>query len=72
MPKRREETPSDTDDAIDDNLASSDDEENAVAQWVDEDELDGLVDSEEDEFAEEREQEDDVVSAPRLLFVQGG
>lgn len=68
MPKRREETPSDTDDASEDNFALSDEEENAVAQWVDEDDLDGMVDSEEDEFAEEREEQgDDVVSALRPM-----
>jgi hypothetical protein len=31
-----------------------DDEEAPVAQWIDEDELDGLLDSEDDEFENER------------------
>lgn len=53
----RDDTPSDDGEvssAADDSQLGSDEEEAVVAQWVDEDELDGMVDSEEDEFADEK------------------
>lgn len=76
MPKRREPSPSpsasDSDSDISSRQDFSDDDEavNAAAQWIDEDELDGMVDSEEDEFAQEGDSDDDggsedeVVSLP--------
>lgn len=60
---RREETPSEDDDAQSSSQLLSDDEVPA-AQWVDENDLDGMVDSEEDEFAEDRENAMDEVGCP--------
>jgi len=61
---RREETPSEDDDAQSSSQLLSDDEAPA-AQWVDENDLDGMVDSEEDEFAEDRENAMDEVGCPQ-------
>ena len=58
MPKRREETPSEDEASLNDSAQLSGDNEGAAAaQWVDEDDLDGMIDSEEDEFAEDRDDE---------------
>jgi hypothetical protein len=58
MPKQRQDTPSEEDD---DNTQGSsqslseDEAQATAAQWIEEDDLDGMVDSEEDEFVEDRE-----------------
>lgn len=62
MPKRREETPSEGDDTWSSPGSPGEDEPTA-AQWIDEDDLDGMIDSEEDEFDEDREEATDEVQS---------
>jgi len=55
MLKRRQDTPSEEEDDSSQSLSEDESQAAAVAQWIEEDDLDGMVDSEEDEFVEDRE-----------------
>lgn len=67
MLKRPEESSSDDEESINASVQLSSGNEAPAAQWIDEDDLDGMSDSEEDEFAEDRANAfDEVRTVPKL------